>query len=109
MIETTDLITATVDRLKEDGIAALPRDHSQFVQAAKCYQDHYKTMMRSDGGQPRGYVHPNWPRTWDRIYWQPSDDPQTNLLMAMALMVLECERLQELRNSVVRHAAEIAA
>lgn len=107
MIEATDLINAEVQRLKEDGIAGLPCDYGQRIQAAKCYQDHAKTMMRRDGGQPEGYVHPNWPRTWERQHWQPADDPQRNIIIAAALLVLEVERLQELRESVYRPTAAI--
>lgn len=104
MIEVTELINAEVERMKEDGTAALPGDSGQLVQAAKCYQDHYKTAMRSDGGQPAGYVHPNWPRTWHRSLWQPSDDAQQNLIIAMALMVIEYERHEALRAPVRRTA-----
>lgn len=89
--------------MKEDGIAALSRDNCQLIQAAKCYQDHAKTVQRGDGGQPKGYIHPNWPRSWDRNHWQPEDDPQRNVIIAAALLILECERLQEVRDSVRGH------
>lgn len=103
MVEASDLIAEEVNRMKEDGTADQPHDFGQFVQAAKCYLDQYKTARRGDGGQPEGWLHPNWPRTWRRQYWQPDNgDAQHNLIVAMALLSLECERLQELRSSVQR-------
>lgn len=99
--ETADLISEEINRMKETGITAEPHDYGQYVQAAKCYLDQYKTALRRDGGQPKGWLHPNWPRTWQRELWQPDNgDAQHNLIMALALLTLERERLQELRRAV---------
>ena len=101
MTEIADLVNEEVAKLREEGVADLPNDFGQAVQAAKCYLDQYKTDIRRDGGQPRGWLHPNWPRTWDRSYWQPeSSDPQRNLIRGMALLQLELERRQQIRQAI---------
>lgn len=102
MVETSDLIEAALTGIKEDGVDLLPNNYGQLVQAAKCYLDHYKVMIRRDTNYLGHYLHPNWPRTWHRTYWRPEEDPERNLFKAIALLVLECERLQELRSSVLK-------
>ena len=110
MIEIADLIAAEIEQMKQDGTVNQPHEFGQFVQAAKCYLDHYKIAIRRDGGQPKGWLHPNWPRTWDRAYWQPdNNDAQRNVVVAMALLQLEYDRLQELRRSVLPHNQPVSS
>jgi len=101
MIELADLIGEEVTRMKEEGVADQSHEFGQYIQAAKCYLDQYKTAVRRDGGQPEGWLHPNWPRTWQREFWQPDNgDALHNMIIAMALLTLEYDRLQELRQAV---------
>lgn len=36
----------------------------------------------------------NWPLSWDKGWWKPSDDPIRNLVKAGALIAAEIDRLQ---------------
>lgn len=99
MTLTTDIIQAEADQLRADGVEQLPRDHGEYVRAAKAHLD-CATMLQRFGPIPYGFYHAGWP--WGKHLWHPDRyDPQKNVLRAAAYMVLEFERIDERNEAAI--------
>lgn len=107
----TAIIKALEERqrqIHEEGFTAEHDDlwnDGELCDAAASYA--LEAANQNNGSfRPETWVPISWPVNWQKTWWKPSDDPQRNIIKAMALLSAEYDRIERVKAAATPAPAE---